>query len=88
MGLVSNSKNFQRVLEFPDNRLMIDLCGQLDCNLARIENEIRVQILRRGNLFEISGGKEDCESAATILQSLYTQLESGNVWNQVMLTLQ
>lgn len=77
MGLVSNSKNFQRVLEFPDNRLMIDLCGQLDSNLARIENEIRVQILRRGNRFEISGGKEDCQSAATILQSLYSQLESG-----------
>ena len=77
MGIVSNNKNFQRVLEFPDNRLMIDLCGQLDSNLSKIENEIPVQIVRRGNLFEISGIKEDCQSAATVLESLYSQIESG-----------
>jgi len=35
-------------LEFPDNRLLIDLCGPYDKNLADIEQKLSVQILRRG----------------------------------------
>ena len=58
---------------------MIDLCGQLDSNLSKIEHEIPVHILRRGNLFEISGEENECRLAATVLQSLYSQLESGKV---------
>lgn len=77
MVILSNSKNFQRIIEFPDNRLMIDLCGQLDSNLSKIEHEISVQIHRRGNLFEISGDQDDCGLATMVLQSLYSQLESG-----------
>ena len=79
MGILSNNKNFQRVLEFPDNRLMIELCGQLDYNLSKIEHEISVQILRKGNVFEISGDESDCRLAVTVLQSLYSQLEAGKV---------
>ena len=79
MGILSNNKNFQRVLEFPDNRLMIELCGQLDYNLSKIEHEISVQILRKGNVFEISGYESDCRLAVTVLQSLYSQLEAGKV---------
>ena len=77
MRIVSNSKNFQKILEFPDNRLIIDLCGQLDSNLSRIEHAIPVQIIRRGNIFEVSGEQDDCGIAETILQGLYSQLESG-----------
>ena len=58
---------------------MIDLCGQLDSNLSKIEHEIPVHILRRGNLFEISGEENECRLTATVLQSLYSQLESGKV---------
>ena len=75
--MLPNSKGFQKLVEFPDNRLMIELCGELDCNLSKIEHEISVQIIRRGNLFEISGERVDCHSAATVLESLYSQLESG-----------
>ena len=79
MGILSNNKNFQSTLEFPDNRLMIDLCGQLDTNLSKIEHEIPVHIFRRGNQFEISGKQDECRLAATVLQSLYSHLESGKV---------
>ena len=79
MGILSNNKNFQRVLEFPDNRLMRELCGQLDYNLSKIEHEISVQILRKGNVFEISGDESDCRLAVTVLKSLYSQLEAGKV---------
>ncbi|MEJ2035870.1 MAG: phosphate starvation-inducible protein PhoH, partial [Maritimibacter sp.] len=43
------------LLEFSDNRLLIDLCGQFDRNLAQIEHQLSVQILRRGNQLAIHG---------------------------------
>jgi len=77
MSIIPNSKPFHKKIEFSDNRLMIDLCGQLDCNLSRVEHEMSVQVLRFGNLLEVSGQKEDCLLAVAALQSLYSQLESG-----------
>ena len=77
MSIIPDSKPFQKIIEFPDNRLMIDLCGQLDCNLSRVEHEMSVQVLRRGNVLEVSGEKEDCLLAVTAMQSLYSQIESG-----------
>ena len=68
---------FQKTIEFPDNLLMIDLCGQLDSNLSKIEIEAAVQINRRGNFLDISGFKENCEEAVIVLQRLYATLESG-----------
>ncbi|MGC9371127.1 MAG: PhoH family protein, partial [Paracoccaceae bacterium] len=38
----------ETLLEFPDNRLLIDLCGEFDRNLAQIEHKLGVHILRRG----------------------------------------
>ena len=77
MSIIPDSKPFHKKIEFSDNRLMIDLCGQLDCNLSRVEHEMCVQVLRFGNLLEVSGQKEDCLLAVAALQSLYSQLESG-----------
>ncbi len=67
----------QKILEFPDNRLMIDLCGQLDANISKIENEINVVIVRTGNRLEISGREDSCKYASAVLQSLYSSLEMG-----------
>ncbi|MBS1303213.1 PhoH family protein [Loktanella sp. SALINAS62] len=64
-------------LEFPDNFLLIDLCGQYDSNLAAIESALGVQILRRGNRLEVLGEPDARQSARDILQSLYQRLESG-----------
>ena len=79
MSIASDSKPFNKTIEFPDNRLMIDLCGQLDCNLSRVEHEMSVQVLRRGNFLEVSGEKEDCLLAVDALQGIYFQLESGKL---------
>ena len=38
-----------------------------------------MHIFRRGNQFEISGKQDECRLAATVLQSLYSHLESGKV---------
>lgn len=64
-------------IEFPDNRLMIDLCGEFDRNLADIEQKLEVQIIRRGNELEVFGQTESVENAVQILQTLYARLESG-----------
>jgi phosphate starvation-inducible PhoH-like protein len=67
----------ETVLEFPDNRLLIDLCGEFDRNLAQVEHQMGVHILRRGNRLAVIGEKMAREQAAAVLRSLYARLESG-----------
>ncbi|WP_370870526.1 PhoH family protein [Pseudotabrizicola sp.] len=67
----------ESVLEFPDNRLLIDLCGEFDRNLAQVEHQMGVHILRRGNRLAVIGDKGAREQAAAVLRSLYARLESG-----------
>lgn len=67
----------ETVLEFPDNRLLIDLCGEFDRNLAAIESRVSVQILRRGNHLAVIGGDEARKQAADVLTALYQRLEAG-----------
>ncbi|MBC2837184.1 PhoH family protein [Paragemmobacter straminiformis] len=67
----------ETTLEFPDNRLLIDLCGEFDRNLAQIEHQMGVHILRRGNRLAVIGEKAAREQAAAVLRSLYARLESG-----------
>jgi len=45
-------------LAFPDNYLLIDLCGEFDRNLATIEDRMSVQILRRGNELAVIGEEQ------------------------------
>lgn len=65
------------LLEFPDNRLLIDLCGQFDRNLAQIEHAMEVHILRRGNLLTVRGAQPARARTAEILAALYARLEAG-----------
>jgi len=62
-------------LEFPDNRLLIELCGEFDRNLAQIEHLLSVHVLRRGNQLAVLGDAR--EEAAEALRKLYARLESG-----------
>ena len=64
-------------LEFPDNFLLIDLCGEYDRNLAGIEQNLGVQILRRGNQLAVIGEEAARDAAAEVLQGLYARLEAG-----------
>ncbi len=65
------------LLEFPDNFLLIDLCGEYDRNLATIENALSVQILRRGNQLAVLGEEDSQATAARVLQAIYQRLEAG-----------
>ncbi len=67
----------ETLLEFPNNRLLIDLCGEFDRNLAQIEHQLGIHILRRGNHLAVVGSAEARGQAAALLQTLYGRLEIG-----------
>ena len=62
-------------LEFPDNRLLIELCGEFDRNLAQIEHLLSVHVLRRGNMLAVLGDAR--VEAVEVLKKLYARLEAG-----------
>ena len=65
------------VLEFPDNRLLIDLCGELDRNIVAVESRLGVAIHRRGNQLALHGPAPDRVAAEQVLRALYARLEQG-----------
>jgi len=67
----------EEAIEFPDNRLLIDLCGEFDRNLADIEQKMGVQILRRGNQLAVMGDEATAKEAIEVLSALYQRLETG-----------
>ena len=67
----------ESLLEFPDNMLLIDLCGEYDRNLTDLEGKLGVQILRRGNQLAVIAEAGPRQAATDILQSLYARLEAG-----------
>jgi phosphate starvation-inducible PhoH-like protein len=67
----------ETVLEFPDNRLLIDLCGEFDRNIALLESRLGVQIVRRGNQLSVTGEVAARSRAADVLGALYTRLVEG-----------
>lgn len=67
----------ETLLEFPDNFLLIDLCGEYDRNLTTIEDKLDVQILRRGNQLVVIGDNDARLEASQVLGALYSRLEAG-----------
>lgn len=67
----------EALVEFPDNFLLIDLCGEHDRNLAEIERQVGVQIMRRGNQLAVLGDETAAKEAVAVLESLYQRLEAG-----------
>ena len=65
------------VLQFPDNRLLIDLCGELDRNIVQIEARLGVEVRRRGNHLALHGTPEERAAAERVLRTLYHRLEQG-----------
>ena len=66
----------ETLLEFPDNRLLIDLCGEFDRNLAQIEEQLGVQIVHQGNQLACSARPDSRGQAARCCNALHA-LEPG-----------
>ena len=76
--LVPASDTTHVVLAFDDNRLVGDLFGQFDQNLAMIEQQLGVEAVARGNQVTIKGPHDACEQARDVLDELYRRLQSGD----------
>jgi phosphate starvation-inducible PhoH-like protein len=64
-------------MQFDDNRLLPLLFGEHDQNLARIEKELGVSLVSRGNQIAISGPAEAVAVARQVLTGLYQRLKRG-----------
>jgi phosphate starvation-inducible protein PhoH and related proteins len=64
-------------LQFDDNRLLPLLFGEHDQHLARLERELGVSMVSRGNQLIISGAEDSVTVARQILTGLYQRLKRG-----------
>ncbi len=76
-GGLNDQENSDQTLSFPDNRLLIDLCGEFDRNLTKIEAGLDVAIVRRGNELALHGAPDQVSHAITAMRALYARLEAG-----------
>jgi phosphate starvation-inducible PhoH-like protein len=65
-------------LAFDDNRLVGQLFGQFDQNLAILEKRLGIDAIARGNQVSIRGPHEACDHARQVLDALYERLEHGD----------
>lgn len=80
-GDKKTEKNLNADLElaFEDNRLVAQLYGEYDQNLALIEQRMGVQATTRGNHIMLTGTSSGTDQARRVLESLYASLEEGRV---------
>jgi len=64
-------------LQFDDNSLLPMLYGQHDQNLARVERQLGVSLVSRGNRLAISGGEDSVRAADQAISALYQRLKKG-----------
>lgn len=74
-----HKKNTASQLEmaFEDNKLVSQLYGEFDQNIALIEQRLEIQISPRGNHLLLKGPAGTLDQARQVLESLYNQLEEG-----------
>lgn len=70
-------ENDQITLSFDDNRLLRDLFGQFDQNIALIEQKLGLRAHISGNHIALQGEKEALERARRVLDDLYARLKQG-----------
>ncbi|HLJ22075.1 MAG TPA: PhoH family protein, partial [Stellaceae bacterium] len=64
-------------MQFDDNALLPLLFGERDAHLDRIERQLGVSLVSRGNRLAISGPSPRAEQARVALASLYDRLKRG-----------
>jgi phosphate starvation-inducible PhoH-like protein len=64
-------------LVFDDNALLAPLFGARDAHLDRIERQLGVSLVPRGNVVTVTGPASACEQAETVLNALHDRLRRG-----------
>lgn len=79
--LAPNEHEAVTYLEFEDNSLLPSLFGENDQHLTRIEKELGVTVVARGNQVVVSGSSVGVAVAQTALKNLYQRLLKGLLVN-------
>jgi len=66
------------VVQFDDNRLIQELFGEFDQNLAVLEQRLGVEAVARGNQVTIRGNDEAMNRARLALDAMYRRLQEGH----------
>jgi len=67
----------RQVIPFEDNRLVADLLGEYDANVAVLEERLDIEIVVHGNVVTLAGDAGACAVAKDVLTRLYRRLEGG-----------
>ena len=77
-------KEISKVIELEDNSCLVDLYGEHDENLSKLENNFGIHISYRGNILEFRGESEPCLEASQLVLKVYKKLLSGEKINSEM----
>jgi phosphate starvation-inducible PhoH-like protein len=77
LSATDNALASQLELAFEDNRLVSQLYGDFDQNLALVEQRLGVAATPRGNHVMLTGSATGIDQARRVLESLYALLEEG-----------
>ncbi|HET7852517.1 MAG TPA: phosphate starvation-inducible protein PhoH, partial [Methyloceanibacter sp.] len=64
---------------FDDIRLVRDLLGDYDANLAVLEDRLGIQAVVNGNVVSLRGPEQSRETAKSVLEQLYGRLAQGEM---------
>ena len=77
-------KEISKVIELDDNSCLVDLYGEHDENLSKLENNFGIHISYRGNILEFRGESEPCLDASQLVLKIYKKLLRGERINSEM----
>jgi phosphate starvation-inducible PhoH-like protein len=67
------------VVFFDDTRLVRDLLGDYDANLAVLEDRLGIEAVVNGNAVSLRGSEASCATAKSVLEQLYGRLAQGEM---------
>jgi phosphate starvation-inducible protein PhoH and related proteins len=67
------------IVYFDDIRLVRDLLGDYDANLAVLEDRLGISATVNGNAVALRGPEEACAAAKSVLEQLYSRLAQGEM---------
>ena len=77
-------KEISKVIELDDNSCLVDLYGEHDENLSKLEKNFGIHISYRGNILEFRGESEPCLDASQLVLKIYKKLLKGERINSEM----
>jgi phosphate starvation-inducible PhoH-like protein len=75
----ANGREEPLVVFFDDIRLVRDLLGDYDANLAVLEDRLGIQAVVNGNVVSLRGPEQSRETARSVLEQLYDRLAQGEM---------